>query len=488
MLAFLVPLVVRFVPEVLAWPYPIGFDTLIYANDILKGTYLTLGVAGVFQSTSLFYLIATAANGFIGDPLLTVKLLGPVLFSLLCGSLYVYSAKALRWGPWKALMVSFLAGTYFVSLRISWDLYRQMLGFIFLMIGLTALRLPSVKWRVPLVAVSGFLAVWSHELAAVLFFAILAVHFIAERERRFKGFVVLMAAPAFFIFLYQLHSPAVGSISVPFESVSAASSIDLAAFVSGFLAYAFVPLVPLAVLGALSFRKVDILSWLVAFLFFTYWPVFLPEFSMVWWFRWAILLVYPVVFLSVEGIERLWRFGKKLVWKFNVGRVLLLSLLLLNLAMSGYYLTSPPEHPIDYFGKWNNYKLFIQTSLLQNSVSISDTPSVVQAIKWLDEKVVGTDSVLVLHGAMDNWARVLIPRVEVIRVDEIKLSSQIRENAAVRMVQLAEEKAENGSKVYSVWWVDGKGWYGMPQLPPQFAEIQRFGNMGVFQYVQSDGT
>lgn len=200
MLAFFVPLVVRFVPEIIAWPYPIGFDTLIYANDILKGTYLTLGVASVLHSSSLFYLIATAANGLIGDPLITVKLLGPVLSSLLCGSLYVYSVKALRWSPWKALMVSLLAGTYFVSLRISWDLYRQMLGFIFLMVGLTALRLPSVKWRVPLVAVSGFLAVWSHELAAMLFFVILAVHFIAERERRFKGFLVLMAAPASFFF------------------------------------------------------------------------------------------------------------------------------------------------------------------------------------------------------------------------------------------------------------------------------------------------
>lgn len=483
--AFIIPLVVRVVPEVLAWPYPLGFDTLIYADIMLRGTYLTLGLADLFKSSSLFYVVATVVGRLFGDVVLAVKALGPVLFSSLCGSLCLYGRRVLEWSSWKTFAVSFLAGTYFVSMRISWEMYRQMLGLIFLIVGLVGLRISSLRWRIFFVTLSGFLSVWSHELVAVLFLLIVAVHMFVKRGKGLnsKVLLVLMAMPAFLLFVYQRYSPATGSVQVPYESVVLASRIDFASFISGFLGYMFLLLLPLAVLGAVSFRGLDVWSWLTACLVFSYWPVFLPDYSVVSWFRWAILLVYPVVFLSVEGVGRLWRFGKKFVWKFNIGRVSALSILLLNLTMSSYYLASPPEHQIKYFGEWNHYKQFIQTSMLQNSISLSDTPDVMEAMRWLSETA-ETGSVLLLHEAMGKWARILIRGVEIIRIKEVRLSSQVRENVATNLVRLAEEKAENGSKVYTVWWADGNGWYEMPQLPPQFKDIQRFGNIGVFRYQQ----
>lgn len=335
-----------------------------------------------------------------------------------------------------------------------------------------------------IVTLSGFLAVWSHELAAVLFLVIVVAHILVERDkgRDSKILMVLMAMPAFLLFVYQSWGPSVGSIRVPYESVSSASWMHSVTFVSGFLGFMFLPLLPLAVLGALSFRELGMLSWLVGGLLFTYWPVFLPEYSMLHWFRWAILLVYPVMFLSVEGIEKLWKLGRKFLWNISLGGVLVLSILLLNLTMSGYYLTSPPERQTKYFGEWNHYKQYVQTSMLQNAVSLADTPDVVEAMKWLSETA-ETGSVLILHEAMDNWARILIHGVELVKVNEVKLSLQVRENVATGLVRLAEEKAENGSRVYTVWWVAGNGWYEMPELPPHFVGLQRFGNIGVFQYV-----
>lgn len=486
--AFLVPLVIRIIPEVIAWPYPIGFDTLIYAVWMSRGTYLTLGLADLLKDTNLFYVIATVVSRLFGNAVLAVKALGPVLFSLLCGSLHLYGRRVSGWSPRKVFIVSILAGTYFVSLRISWEMYRQMLGTIFLIVGLVGLRLSSLRWRIFVVTLSGFLAVWSHELVAVLFLVIMAAHILFERSKglRSKILLVLMAMPTFLLFIYQRYSPSMGSISVPYESVSSASWMYSVAFISGFLGFMFLPLLPLAALGALSFREFDMLSWLLMGLLFAYWPVFFPEYSVRAWLRWAILLAYPVVFLSVEGLGRLWRLGKQLLWKVSVERLLALSILLLNLVMSGYYLTSMPEHQIKYFGEWNHYKQYIQTSMLQNSVSLSDTPDVVEAMEWLDEEVAGTNSVLVLHEAMDNWAQILIQGIEIIRVNEVPRSSPVRENAATRLVHLAAEKIEAGKDVYTVWWVDGKGWYNMPELPPQFKDIQRFGNIGVFQYARAE--
>jgi hypothetical protein len=268
---------------------------------------------------------------------------------------------------------------------------------------------------------------------------------------------------------------------VPYESVSSDSWIGSAGFISAFLGYIFLPLLPLIVAGAFSFRATDCLTWVAVCTFLSYWPVLLPRYSMLWWFRWAILLVYPLVFISVEGVWRLWTLGRNLVWRLKVGRVLALSVLLLNLVMSSYYLTALPENQIKYFGEWNRYERFIQTSMLQNSVSLSDMRDVADAMKWLDQ-VAGSSTVLVLHEAMADWARILIPKFEIVRVAEIEISSPMRRNVATRLVQLAAEKAATNKAVYTVWWVDGKGWYGMPELPPQFTEIRRFGNMGVYQY------
>lgn len=337
------------------------------------------------------------------------------------------------------------------------------------------------------VALSGFLVVWSHELAAVLFLVMVAAHILVERNRGLGSRILLAltAMPAFLLFVYQQYSLSKGCIQVPYESVSSASRMYSMTFISGFVGFMFLPLLPLIVSGVLSFRELDMLSWLVMGMLFTYSPVFLPEYSVPVWFRWAILLVYPVIFLSVEGARRFWRFGREVIREMNVGKLLVLSILLLNLVMSGYYLASMPENQMKYFGEWNHYTQYIPTSMLQNSVSLSDTPYVVEAMKWLDEEVAGDQSVLVLHEAMGNWAQILIKGIEIVRVNEIARSSPMRENVATRMFQLASEKNDTDREVYTVWWVDGKGWYSMPELPSQFKEIKRFGDLGIFQYIAS---
>jgi len=483
-LAFFFPFIIRSIPEIIAWPYPIGFDTLLYANDILNEKYLKMNIMQLLKSTSLFYIISSLANKFLKDVFLTIKLFGPILFSMLCFSLYLYSRKVLNWNEYKSFFVSFLASIYFVSLRISWEMYRQMLGFIFLIIGLIALRMKNIKWRILIVMLSGFLTVLSHELSTVLFFIIMIMHFFIEKKLQSKAYIFLMVMPAFILFIYQLYNPIIGNIRIPYERIVSFSFIDTAIFISGFLIYILLPILPLIILGAFSLKGIDIWSWLIICLIFSYWPLFLSEYSIVLWFRWALLLIYPAIFLSIEGFWKLLNYGRKIVWKFNIGRILALSILFLNLVMSSYYLISLPENQsFKYFGEWNYYKQFIQTSMLQNSISISDTPSVVEAIKWIDKKIAGNDSILILHEAIDNWARIFINKNKIIRINEVGLSSPIRENIEKILIRLSEENIKNGKKVYTIWWIEGKGWYNMLKLPSQFKEIQRFGNIGIFQYI-----
>jgi len=479
---FILPFFIRLIPEIIAWPYPIGFDTLIYADIILEGTYLQKNLIELFKSTSLFYIISTAINKILGDAILTVKILGPILFAILCYMLYLYSRIVLKWKVWKCFMVSLLAGTYFVSLRISWEMYRQMLGSIFLIAILIALRFQNMKIKLLTISILGLLIVWSHELTAILYFIIIAINIFTYKEIYSKVSISLTTIPAAILFIYQRYNPAIGSIGVPIEQVTSTSWIDLASFITGFLIYMFLPIFPLVFIGVITLRNIDIWSWIATCLIFTYWPLFLPEYSIICWFRWAILLVYPIIFLTIEGTDRLLNIGRKIIWKLNIGKIMVLLILILNLVFSGYYLISLPENQMEYFGKWNNYKQYIQTSMLQNSISISDTQNVIEALNWMKLNIDKENTILVLHEAMYNWARIVARDINSIRIKEIELSSQIRENIEKILIRLSEENMKNGKKVYTIWWINGKGWYEMLKLPSQFKEIQRFGNIGIFQY------
>ena len=74
LLAFLVPLLVRTIPEVLSWPYPLGFDTFIYAGYALAETFLRVPVLQLFKKASLLFLIYTLLYETVGDPLLKKRI------------------------------------------------------------------------------------------------------------------------------------------------------------------------------------------------------------------------------------------------------------------------------------------------------------------------------------------------------------------------------------------------------------------------------
>jgi hypothetical protein len=412
--------------------------------------------------------------------LVAMKVLGAVIFSALCGSLYVYARAALKWSRLKSLVVSVLAGSYFVSLGMSWQMYRMTLGLAFLTASLAAARIEGFKLRVAALTALCLLTVWSHEIAAVALFLLMAVLFATGRVDR-KSLAVAVA-PSILLFVYQRYNPAAGGLSIPIYGFYSTSLLLSALYVSGYLLYAFLPLAPLILLGLRRLKSPEMLSLSIICLMFIYMPVYLPQYSG-YWYRWALIIAIPAFFFAVEGLERLWNAGKSLNRRSRLGGGLALTMLAVNFAMTAYYVACPPESQIKYFGEWNSYKQFIPTSMLQNSVSIRDTPYVIEALKWIKSNLNDNGTALVLHEAMDNWAGIIVGNsIERVRVNEADISSPLRENAAERLLEAAEMELAEGKNVYTVWWVEGKGWYNMLTLPRHFVEITRFGDVAVYRY------
>ena len=468
LLSFFTPLLVRLIPEALSWPYPLGFDTLLVAALVKRGALPPQSTLELLRGTHLVPLLYSALDQLTGDLLLSLKLLSPLLHATLCLALYLYSRRVLKMSGRTAFFAALLAGIYFVSLRISWEMHRQMLGTIFALLTLAALErkglLPTLA-----AALLAFLTSWSHEFATFLLAAALLTRLYAHHDLR----IIAILAPGAYRFLYQLYRPGVG-IVIPLWQIPGFDWQNFSLYALGFLLYLYLPLLPLLALGARVVKHPDLAAWTLACLVMFLLPVALGGADFLW-FRWGILLVYPAILASAEGLaSALSRRGLILY--------VAAATLALNVAMSATYLVLEPEHQFNpYFGSWNVYNRYVQTSMLQNSLPLSDTPSAIEAIKWVDQRATNS-TVLVLHEAFHNWAVFYAERATLVRIVEPELVASNPRNTSDLILSAAKSYAANRKEVYTVWWIPGKGWYGMPDPPPGFKEAARFGNIAVYKY------
>src|SRR3989304_5879344 len=95
LLAFIIPLVVRMLPEVLMGPYVVGFDTLAYyvPNTL---TWLRDGVGfWNFMATAPFFYVLLMGVTSVGVPIvISLKVIAPVLLGFLGIAVYYYATKA----------------------------------------------------------------------------------------------------------------------------------------------------------------------------------------------------------------------------------------------------------------------------------------------------------------------------------------------------------------------------------------------------------
>src|SRR5207245_532681 len=103
------------------------------------------------------------------NPILLFKIAGPVLFGLLCWSVFRFCDKKLGLSVRGAFLSVLFLSFYFVSLRVAWDAYQGELGLIFFILGLTVNGKSGSVGR-STVAKSAFflLAILANQLVAVL--------------------------------------------------------------------------------------------------------------------------------------------------------------------------------------------------------------------------------------------------------------------------------------------------------------------------------
>ncbi|MEM1948048.1 MAG: hypothetical protein QW240_04850 [Candidatus Caldarchaeum sp.] len=312
----------------------------------------------------------------------------------------------------------------------------------------------------------------THEIATVILMTVLAVDFFVSRRKSTNDTtdVLLSLLVAAGLFFYNVHYRFLNTSMLPLESFDE-EKFSLALYIFGFILYCYSFVLPVIPFGVRRIRSHHVHSWMIMAFIIGVWPTIYPDSAPLLWFRWIIFMVYPIMFYFVEGVYAVLREKRR---NFVVLVAVSLTMIIVS---AGYYLTTGPYNAFPYFSHFNPYKSYIQSSMLQSGIPLDDIPPTLQALEWLSKNAKG---VVVLHESFHAWTILCDCKIDnLIVVKERRLTSPNRNNFAeilVRMTQKTEEK------VYTIWWLNGHGWYNVYTLPREFYLEIAFEDIAVYVY------
>jgi hypothetical protein len=480
-IAIVIPLLVRAIPEILMGPYIVGFDTIgFYVPNALLWLHTGINLVSFFETAPLFYAIFTSIVAIVGSPVFVLKIISPLLLSLLGLSIFAYAKRGLDWSPSKSAFVALLGTLYFVALRASWDQLREELGLVFFFITLMLLsKRTNMKWKNYVVLSLAMVTVaLSHQLVSVLMFGVIAftvAYSLFHKASIDSIKLIAVSSPAasyFFIFYFSgvmqsgllNYSTNVGSPLASWTGFASYQSMLINT--GGLFLYCFLLMLPLALMGIWRFRNLQLHSWLLFSIILMLLPI-----ASVSPYRWVLMLTYPLAFFSTDALSRL----RSIKWKFhkvNVRRIAMLYLVLSTTVLSFGYIFMTTQQPFAYFNPsyFNGYSFQIPTSMLQNTISATDCKDATNAIQWFKNNENGS-ALLLTHTVFYGWALLSLSENRV-----RNYGFDFPSHAAMIASQ------EGNQQLFVLWWVNGHGWYNQPTLPPSFKEVYYSGQIAIYEY------
>ena len=130
------------------------------------------------------------------------------------------------------------------------------------------------------------------------------------------------------------------------------------------------------------------------------------------------------------------------------------------------------ENPFFYFNPTvlNTYSNQIPTSMLQNTLPLSDCQSTTNALNWFKDNANAT-ALLLTHTVFYGWALLMLN------------GNQIRNYGFDDPTATATTVAQEGyTQIYLIWWVNGQGWYGQLSLPSSFHQVYQDGAIAIYKF------
>lgn len=464
LIVFLTPFALRMVPEILAGPYPVGWDVIAYyIPNLLDWSAGRKNVWEMIGSPPLLYAIVLPIfEATRNNVVLLFKILGPTLFGALGYTIFRFCKNNLLWSDKKAAGAVLFITTCFPVLRISWDAFQIELGLIFF---LTALSVRTLSESKRYAVRSGLLAlsVLSSQLVGVVVVGYTLIGLL-QTSKMNHLLEFLHELPSSILFILVFWATFVMSKGLGWTILG---PVSLSSSIYGsvaFLVYANALVAPAIILGARLLRKSVLITWILVCtggLVLSALPVpVLQDLG----YRWVLIESIPLLLTAFQGYVRLDSMKMELRTKSFL-RVVRGTGILSLVVCASLFVALPAELSFPYFTIFPNY---IPSSMVQSSVPSSDYANVANAFSWLNSHL-QQDSVLITHMAFYGWAKVYLSS------DKQVLGSLLSSPSAL------VGEVNRFEHVLTIWWTKGAGWFAH-DFPSGSVLIMSFGDIGIYQY------
>jgi hypothetical protein len=467
-LAFTVGFVVRLIPELLSFPYPIGWDTIYYAYRISDGA-LFGHWNDVFSTWLIYGVLVSLGNLTQLDPFLLLKIVAPLLYGGTSAGIFFVAWKKLDWSVTKSLLASGFFVFQVAALAISWQFYRNVFGVMVLLFAIPFVR-SDIGWKgMAALSVLGLLIAWGHELATVslffIVFGLLTLSVLRKEKIAYRLFVAIIPALIIFFGNFMWISP----YAAPLERNMIWLQDSTWAHPGGlfFLTDYLRVSTPIE-----SYGSYFELFYHVGSLFVLLYAIMLP---LLLWGRWMLMLVFPFTFFAANG---LWKAAKSLEgfsvsrflgW-FKVTKKVGYGLALVSVIVGGLFMTWPLVDGKYGIIGWEGTFKYVPSTMQSSSVPLRDTEGVIEAYKWLNSNM-DVDSSLLVHDVFEFWTLLYLNHNYSAYVfdSDLKAASNLAVN-------------EGFSSAYFVWWNQDIGWYNL-RLQDNWVSVFDSGRISVYQMV-----
>jgi hypothetical protein len=238
---------------------------------------------------------------------------------------------------------------------------------------------------------------------------------------------------------------------------------------SNFFFYCYLLLLPIVLMGIWRFGNLQMRAWLVLSVILLLLPL-----ASVSPYRWILMLTYPLAFYTTDALS----WFKTIKWKrfkITVYRITISYVVLSTVILSFGFIFMNSGKPFPYFNpsQFNSYTNQIPSSMLQNTLPISDCKSATNALHWFKNNI-SSGAILLTHTVFYGWALLTLSLNQV-----INYGFDDSGNAATTAQQ------DGYTRIYLIWWVNGEGWYGQPSLPMSFHQVYQNGRIAIYSYDSS---
>ncbi len=473
--AFLLPLGIRGIPEIIVGPYPIGWDTIaFYVPNTLDWAAGKAGFAQILGTAPLMYMISVPVYWVSRvNPVWIFKIMGPILYGSMTWALFRFLKIGLKWPEKQALGGTLLTSLYFVTLRISWDLYRNMLGLTFILLSLPLIEDMKGPRKQALLSALIVLAIAADQLTGVIALVLVGARaLIGLTRNQWREFArnMKVALPGIVLFLAIAYAglivPGIGFVrqqaSVP---NLASASVSL-----GFLGYAYVALVPLILIGLRRVRNVELRTWSLFCIGIVGTAILPFTGPVVESYRWSLLLNIPLCIFAAAGLYKLIEsVHPRIGWSRNFHRLIVPAFSAVLMISATLYIALPAQQAMVYY---TAYPGLLPTSMVQDTIPMSDLGNLRSLLDSAAARI-NPATVLITHQAIYGWARAYLPA----------LNSQLinyRYNDPLTGVEIA--RSAGYSSILMIWWIDGSGWHNQPNVPTGFRILLQNGDLALYTY------